>query len=209
MADPSSWNARRIWLFLGLFLILVVLGINVFVHEQSKPFIFARPEITTSEPNTVTAKIPTADIAILLGASVFKNGELTPLLADRADTAIDLYKNGYVKRILVTGDNSTKYYNEVDPMRNYLLKQAVPSEDILVDNAGLDTFDSMYRAKNTFGVRSALVVSQQFHLFRAIYIARRLGIDAYGVSSDRRPYNLKNDLRELFATVKSVWEVER
>lgn len=208
MADaPTRDRPARILLFLIFFLIACVFSVNVFVYSKTKEFIFNAPTSLFAS-STPASKIPKAEVAILLGASVYKNGELTETLSDRADTAIDLYKNGYVTKILVTGDSSTKYYNEVVPMKNYLLKHDVPEKDILTDKAGVDTFHSMSHAKSIFGVNSALVVSQRFHLSRAVYIARHLGIDAYGIAADHRSYSLKNDFRELFATVKSVWEVE-
>lgn len=200
LSKRGSLKILKTFSFLASFFIACVLSVNVFVHAKTKDYIF-------KEPSASNSKIPNADVAILLGASVFKSGELTPILSDRTNTTIDLYKNGYIKKILVTGDNSTKYYNEVTPTKNYLLKHGVSEKDILVDNAGLDTFQSMTHAKNDFGVKSALVVSQRFHLSRAVYIARTLGIDAYGVSADHRAYSIKNEFRELFATVKSVKEV--
>lgn len=209
MADvPRSHRTASVLLFLIFFLTAIVFSINVFVYSRTKNFIFSTPTSLFAS-STPASKIPKVEVAILLGASVYKNGELTETLSDRTDTAIDLYKNGYVTKILVTGDNSTKYYNEVTPMKNYLLKHGVPEKDILTDKAGVDTFQSMQHAKGIFGVNSALVVSQRFHLSRAVYIARHLGIDAYGVAADHRSYSLKNDFRELFATVKSVWEVGR
>lgn len=194
----------KVLTFLVFFFIACVLSINVYVYSQTREFIFSLNSPATSTVNSV---LPRAEVIILLGASVFKNGDLTPVLGDRADTAIDLYTSGFGAKILVTGDNSTKYYNEVTPTRNYLLKHGVAEADILVDNGGIDTFQSMTHAKGDFDVRSALIVSQRFHLARAVYIARKLGIEAYGIAADHRSYSLKNDFRELFATVKSIGEV--
>ncbi len=204
----SERSGTRVLSFLLVLVVFVLLGINVFVQSQSREYIFKAP--TVSDPPVIDlaeAEIPTAKVAILLGASVRESGELAPILEDRVKTAIFLYKTGHTKKILVTGDGSSKYYNEVEPIQKYLLEHGVSASDIILDNLGLDTFDSMYRAKNNFEVSSALVVSQRFHLSRAVYIARKLGIDAYGVSADLHPYGFKNDFRELFATVKSFWEV--
>lgn len=203
-------RALRALFLLVFFLIICILSVNVFVYSQTRDFIFPASSFVGTE-SVIDAEphddVPPSEVAILLGASVFKNGELTPVLSDRADMAIDLYKKEKVEKILVTGDNSTKYYNEVTPTKNYLIKHGVPESDILVDSGGVDTYQSMYRAKNMFDVNSALVVSQRFHLSRAVYIAKHLGIDAYGVSADQRTYNIKNDFREIFATIKSVFIV--
>lgn len=202
--QTKTFKNFRFLIFLAFFLIAILLSINVFVYSRTEDYIFSFSDLESEVNEGIDA-----EVAILLGASVFRNGELTTILGDRTDRAIDLYKGGYVKKILVTGDNSTKYYNEVTPTRNYLLNHGVPGDDIIVDNEGVDTFQSMSHAKDAFDISSALVVSQKFHLPRAVYIARELGIEAYGVAADQHPYGLKNDFRELFATVKSVWEVNR
>src|SRR6185295_18531017 len=97
---------------------------------------------------------------------------------------IELYKAGTVSKILVSGDNSTVSHNEVNPVRDYLLASGIPDRDIFLDHAGFDTYSTMYRARDIFGVASILIATQSFHLPRAVFIARALGVDAYGVDAD-------------------------
>ncbi len=149
--------------------------------------------------------LPKKDAALVLGASTKSTGELSPVLAERALGALSLYKAGVVKKILVSGDNSTLQYNEVYPVGKYLLAQGVPEQDVFLDYAGFDTYSSMYRAKKIFGVSSMIVTSQRFHLPRALFIAQSMGIDAIGldVSAQTDDYS-QNALREVPATVKAV-----
>jgi SanA protein len=160
-------------------------------------------------------------IALLLGASVYSDGTLSPALEERADTAIYLYKHNVVSKILVSGDNGTRSYNEVIPTREYLLLNNVLAQDIFVDYAGFDTYDSLYRARDVFEVNNVLVVTQTFHIPRAVFIARRLGLVAYGVpagsevladidsgidENTRGIISIKNQVREFFAVTKAVYE---
>ena len=149
-------------------------------------------------------EINKADVVIILGAKVF-NDNLSHILIDRTDTAIELYNNQKVNKILVSGDHGRKNYDEVNAIKDYLLKKGVPSEDIFLDHAGFNTYDSMYRAQYIFEINSALISTQNFHLPRAIYIARELGIDAYGFPADKRIYGkeLHNNIRESFARAKA------
>ena len=154
-----------------------------------------------------TAVVPHAEVAIVLGASVTSEGQLSPILKERADKAFELYQKGLVNKLLVTGDNSTLSHDEVDPVAKYLVALGARPQDVFLDHAGFDTYSSMYRAKELFGVTSATVVSQSFHLPRAIYIARRVGIDAYGAEADPGGVSLFNYLREIPATLKAMWDV--
>ena len=123
---------------------------------------------------------PKSDVAIVLGASVM-GGMPSPVLAERADAAIDLYQKGKVSKILVTGDNGALSHDEVTPVRKYLLAAGIPAHDIFLDHAGFDTYSSMYRARSVFEVKSAAIVTQDFHEPRAVFVARTMGIDAIGV----------------------------
>lgn len=149
-------------------------------------------------------KLPHAQVAIIPGAAILINGNLSPVLRDRVDMAIEIYKKGIVDKVLVTGNNSSVDYNEVIPMKKYLVKNGVPEQDIFTDYAGFDTYSSMYRARDIFKVSSMIVVSQAFHLPRAVYIARHLGLIAYGMEADRGNYLLRNDVREIFGNVKAL-----
>lgn len=152
---------------------------------------------------------PHAQAALVLGARVYADGRLSDILKDRADTALDLYNNGQVDRILVSGDHGQTTYDEVNALRDYFLEAGVAPEDLFLDHAGFDTYDSVYRAKHIFQAESLLIVTQNFHLPRALFIARDVGVEAQGVSADRHQYVMAryNDLRETLARVKAYGEV--
>ncbi len=150
-----------------------------------------------------------APIAIVLGASVRANGEPSDILRDRLVTAVDLYRAGFIEKILVSGDDGQIEYDEVNAMRLYLLGANVDPDDIFLDHAGFDTYDSMIRAKNVFGVTKAIIVTQAYHLPRALYLANAFGIEAQGVAADRRTYRgiVRYTAREIFANVKAMIDV--
>ncbi|MEA3407476.1 MAG: ElyC/SanA/YdcF family protein [Chloroflexota bacterium] len=153
---------------------------------------------------------PARDVAIVFGAGVWPDGTLSPILADRVQTAMRLYEAGKVRKLLMTGDNQRADYNEPAHMRDYALAQGVPSEDIVLDYAGRRTYDSCYRARHIFCVSEAILVTQSYHLDRALFTARSLGIDAVGVAADRRDYVHIEGYwwRELLATTLAWWEVK-
>jgi len=150
--------------------------------------------------------VPQAEVVIILGASVVA-GKPSPILADRANAAIALYSAGKATKILVTGDNAALSHDEVTPVRKYLLDADIPAQDIFLDHAGFDTYSSMYRARDIFGVSSALVSTQSFHLPRAVFIARRLGIEAYGMNADVGHMLLSNSAREVLANEKAMLDL--
>lgn len=152
---------------------------------------------------------PQAETAIILGARVYPSGALSPVLADRVTTGIELYKQGKVKKLLLTGDHGQTTYDEVNHMRQFALERGVPAEDIFMDHAGFSTYDSMYRARDIFLVSKAIIVTQEFHLSRALYIARTLGIEASGVKADKRQYVGENYLyfREVLARTKASAQI--
>lgn len=149
------------------------------------------------------------DVAIVLGAKVNDDGGLSPMLQDRVKKAAQIYKQGMVKKLLMTGDHGRADYDEVSAMKNYVLRLGVLEKDILTDYAGFSTYDSLYRAKEVFKVKKALIVTQRFHLKRAIYIARGLGIQVKGVPADARKYLSENFsiTREVPASVKAFWQM--
>jgi len=149
------------------------------------------------------AEVPKTEVAMVLGASVTSKGVLSPVLKQRADKAIELYDRKLVTKILVTGDDGSPEHNEVYPVGKYLLASGIPQEDIFLDHAGFDTYSSMYRARDVFGVTSVLVVSQRFHLPRALFIARSLGLDAKGMDASEESSYFKNSLREVPASIKA------
>lgn len=180
-----------IFFFIG-FILLIFLIITLESHKY----------ITQDEQ-----ELPKTQTALVLGAGLLRGGNLSPIFKDRIDTAATLYKTGKVEKILVSGDDGTETHNEVNPAREYLLTLGVLSNDIFLDHAGFDTYSSMYRARAIFRVQSAIIVTQSFHLPRSVFIARRLGIDAYGTPADQHPYSYKNNVREAFAQVKAFFNV--
>lgn len=172
----------------ALFIAILVIGatLNIYVYEKGRKYIISSVK-----------NVPQSQVAIILGAAILKDNTLSPVLRDRTDAAIELYKQNKVSKILVSGNNASLSYDEVTPVRRYLEKEGVAPQDIFLDRAGFDTYSSMYRAKNKFQVSSAIIVTQDFHLPRANYIARSLGIEANGFSADDGTYKLKNNFREL------------
>jgi SanA protein len=150
---------------------------------------------------------PSTQVALVLGASVTSGGELSAVLKERADRAIALYQQGKVKKILVTGDNATLSHDEVDPVGKYMVTQGVPKGDIFLDHAGFDTYSSMYRARDVFDVTSVTIVSQPFHLPRAVFIARSLGLTAYASPASEGELYIYNYLREIPASVKATYDL--
>ncbi len=148
---------------------------------------------------------PPKKAALVLGARVYENGRLCPILEDRVKVGIELYKSGKVEKILFSGDHGSPHYDEVNAMKNYAQAEEVAVDDIFLDHAGFCTYDSLYRAKEVFGLQSLLVVTQQFHLDRSIYIGRKLGIEVIGIPADKRIYygHKINSLRELLARSKA------
>ena len=146
------------------------------------------------------------DCIIVLGAGVRPDGTPSPMLQDRLDKAIELYQQGIWDKIIVSGDHREDNYNEVNAMKSYLIEHDVPSEAIFMDHAGLSTYDSMYRAVHIFGVESAVIVTQKYHMYRAVYDAKYLGIDAYGVTAEDITYSGQTyrEIREIAARIKDI-----
>ena len=149
-----------------------------------------------------------ADCILVLGAQVRQDGTVSAMLQDRLDVALALYRAGVSDRILVSGDHGTEYYDEVNAMRDYLIEQEVPPEHVFMDHAGFDTYDSLYRARDVFLVRSCVVSTQGFHLQRALFIAEELGLEAEGVDAALRSYGrgAYYRVREVFARTKAWLE---
>ena len=146
------------------------------------------------------------DCAVILGAGV-RNGEPTPMLKDRLLTGIELYKSGAVKKLIVSGDHGSKDYDEVNIMKSFAVDNGVPDEDIFMDHAGFSTYETVYRAKEIFEADNIIIVSQIYHLYRALYIAEKLDVKAVGVSADLRTYSGQKmrDLREILARDKDFF----
>ena len=143
------------------------------------------------------------DCILVLGAGVWDD-EPSPMLEDRLNTAIELYKQGLSSKIIMSGDHGREEYDEVNIMKGYAIENGIPAEDIFMDHAGFSTYDSIYRAKEIFMVKNMIVVTQEYHLYRALYIANRLDINVYGINSDPRKYSgqMYRELREIVARNK-------
>ncbi|MDO8482158.1 MAG: ElyC/SanA/YdcF family protein [bacterium] len=174
-------------------LIIFILATNIGMYLGTRAYIYNDP-----------AKAPNAETAIIPGAAILANGAPSPIFIDRVDIAIKLYEAKKVSKILVSGDNSTLSHNEVNPVRLYLLSKGIPDQDIFLDHAGFDTYSTMYRARDIFGVTSPIITTQSFHLPRAVFIARKLGMNAYGVNADAGHILFRNYVREAFADAKAM-----
>jgi SanA protein len=155
--------------------------------------------------------VPAEKVAIVFGAGLLRNGSAGPVLSDRVETAVRLYQAGKVEKLLMSGDNRFVEHNEPEAMRQYALNAGVPDEDIVLDYAGRRTYDTCYRAKHIFNVESAVLVTQEFHMARALYLCDAFGVESIGVEANNR-YFLKRsrlywNVRELFATMGAAWDV--
>lgn len=176
-------------------LILVLLMINYYVILFAKGKILVQDEYSSLDD---------VDCIIVLGAGV-RDGRPSPLLEDRLREGIKLYESGLAKKIIVSGDHGRDDYDEVNIMKNYMIENGVPSEDVFMDHAGFSTYDSIYRAKEIFKARKVVIVTQKYHLYRALYIADKLGLEAYGVASDDEVNGaLYREFREVLARNKDV-----
>jgi vancomycin permeability regulator SanA len=164
--------AKRIAVAAGAAVLTFAIACNVAVLRGGR----ARPE-----------PLREADAIIVLGAGV-SGDDVSQVLGDRLDTALALYRDGRAKKILLTGDHASQWYDEVSAMRKYLEARGVPSDALLLDGAGVDTFSSIARARMVYGIDRAIVVTQAFHLPRAVWLARSLGIEADGAEADKRVY---------------------
>ena len=189
---------KIIWILItcGVIGTIVVFGINSLVKATTKNQIIKDGDYS---------KLEKIDCAIILGAGIWGD-KPSPMLEDRLLEGIKLYKDGVVDKILATGDHGQNGYDEVSVMKKYIMEQGVPSEDIFMDHAGFSTYESMYRAKAVFDVENAIVVTQEYHLYRAIYIANQLGLNVLGVPSDPREYagQAYREIREVLARNKDV-----
>lgn len=143
------------------------------------------------------------DCILILGAGIWGD-KPSPMLQDRLDEGVKLYKEGIASKIIMSGDHGREEYDEVNIMKEYAIEKGVPSEDIFMDHAGFSTYESIYRANEIFGADNIVIVTQEYHLYRALYIAEKLDINAYGVNSDPRKYSGQTfrELREILARNK-------
>ena len=181
-------------IMLILIFVVTVLVINFFVKIVTKSRILKKEEYS---------KLENIDCIIVLGAGIWGD-KPSPMLEDRLKEAVSLYNQNVSSKIIMSGDHGKEDYDEVNILKEYAIEQGVASEDIFMDHAGFSTYESMYRAKEVFEANKIVIVTQKYHLYRALYIAKQLGIEAYGVNSDPRKYvgSTYREAREIIARDK-------
>lgn len=191
----------RVWKIILIAAAAVVLvsvafsvSVNVYMTSAYKKLIDTAPE---------NKKF---DCILILGAKVFDGGGVSAMLADRLDKGIELYFAGVSDKILVSGDHGQTEYDEVNTMKAYCVERGVPSDAVFMDHAGFSTYDSIVRVREIFECQSVMIVTQEYHLYRALFTAKSTGLDAYGASASTRAYagQTKRDVREFAARVKDV-----
>lgn len=188
---------KKILIILAILIVLgtiLVLGINAYVKASTKNQIIK---------NNDYSNLKDIDCIIVLGAGVWGENP-SPMLEDRLLEGIKLYENGVAPKIIMTGDHGREEYDEVNVMKKFAMEKGVPSGDIFMDHAGFSTYESLYRAKEIFEADKVVIVTQEYHLYRALHIANQLGIEAYGVNSDPRQYvgATYREIREILARNK-------
>ena len=188
-------KAVKILLVLGLAGCLFLFLINLYMIRKEKPNIISSDD---------AAALEDVDCIMVLGCSVRPDGTPSGMLRDRLDKGIELYEDGVSDRLLMSGDHGRKNYDEVNRMKQYAIDEGIPSGDIFMDHAGFSTYESMYRARDIFQAERIVVVTQEYHMYRALYNAGQMGMDAYGVASDPRKYGGQKirDAREMLARTK-------
>ena len=186
---------------IGLLGGVTVLGLNALVIGTTSDKILTTVQATQLED---------VDCILVLGCKVHEDGVPSHMLEDRLKRGVALYKSGAAPKILMSGDHGQLEYDEVNAMKKYAIDAGIPSSDVFMDHAGFSTYESMYRAKEVFGARKIIIVTQEYHLYRAIYAAEQMGMEAYGVDSDYRTYSgqLMRDVREVLARVKDKLTAE-
>lgn len=179
--------------------ICVLLGLIAYLYIN---FVIVR----VGNKYTITLETPVedADAIIVLGARVFSEERLSAILYDRMTVGIEAYEKGLAPKLLLSGDHGQDEYDEVNAMRKFAQKKGIPTEDIFMDHAGFSTYETIYRARDIFKTKKVIIVTQDYHLKRAIYTARKMGLEAYGIAADRQPYYKINyfKFRETLARVK-------
>lgn len=180
---------------LGVLGICALLGVNGYVKAVAQENILSEAQ---------AAELKDVDCIIVLGCKVWEDGRPSHMLQDRLERAISLYRLGAAPKLIMSGDHGREEYDEVNTMKQYAVDAGIPSEHIFMDHAGFSTYETVYRAKEIFGAEKVIIVTQQYHLYRALYIGEKLGLEAYGVASDYRTYagQTMRDLREILARCK-------
>ena len=174
-----------------------VLGVNLHVKAVTRDYILTEEQ---------AAELANVDAILVLGCHVRDSGEPSDMLRDRLMRGVALYERGAAPKLLMSGDHGQVEYDEVNTMKQFAVDAGVPSEDVFMDHAGFSTYESVYRAKAIFGADTLIIVTQEYHLYRALYIAEKLGVEAYGVAADYHTYagQLYRDVRETAARVQDA-----
>ena len=189
-----TWFKWRYFLYLIVVGLWVIWFINLLVGYSSNDIAIDCDKSIDSYP-----------VGIVLGARVIGADKVSDVYADRLQTAVNIYKQGKITKILISGDHGQTNYDEVNAGREYLLKEGVRPADIFLDHAGFDTYDSVYRAKNIFNINQALIITQEFHLPRALYLSKSIGMETLGCKADLHKYKDISSMqrREVFARIKA------
>ena len=181
---------------LGIIGILAVFGLSSYVKSHTAEKIILAAEAAELD----------ADCILVLGCGVREDGSPSLMLRDRLEKGIELYENNGAPKLLMSGDHGRKDYDEVNLMKSYAMERGIPSEDIFMDHAGFSTYDSMYRARDIFRAEKVIIVSQEYHLYRALYLAEKLGLEAYGVPAEDIAYRGQTyrEFREMLARAKDL-----
>ena len=178
----------------GMFSGIAVIGINAYMISYVSDYILTVEDLEKQN----------FDCIMVLGAGLW-DGEPSPMLQERLDFGIIAYETGCSDKLLMSGDHGRVEYDEVNKMKDVAIESGVPADNIFMDHAGFSTYESMYRARDVFQVEKMVIVTQEYHLYRAVYNARKLGIDAYGFAADRLEYPIYNDVREALARTKDFF----
>lgn len=198
---PKRWRIRIPW---GFLIILAFIAINFIIMSVAIVQVVYATEIR-AEPT----QIPELPVAIVLGAAIREDGTASDALNDRLQTAIDLYERGTVEKLLMTGDDGKRHADEVSVMARTAEEAGVPMEDIWIDGHGYRTYESCKRAISEFNITHAVVITQRFHLPRAVFLCNQLGIDTVGLVADKQEYERGSYFRarDLLASVKAFWDI--
>ena len=180
---------------LGVLAVALLLGINSWVKSSVRDYILTEEQ---------AAQLTDMDCILVLGCKVGADGTLSHMLEDRLRQGVALYELGAAPKLLMSGDHGTAEYDEVDAMKRYAVDAGIASQDVFMDHAGFSTYELVYRAKEVFQVRRVIIVTQEYHLYRALMVAREMGLEAYGVAVNYRTYvgQTARDIREILARVK-------
>lgn len=195
-------NKKGLWKkVLGILLCVVLVGAAALFGINAHVKKVGGKRLLTVEE---AAEVSDVDCILVLGCLVRSNGTPSNMLEDRLERGIELYESGAAPKLLMSGDHGRVDYNEVETMKQYAVEAGVPSSDVFMDHAGFSTYDSVYRAKEIFEADKVIIVSQEYHLYRALYLAEKLGLEAYGVAAEGDDYGGQTyrELREILARVK-------